>query len=103
MEDDPESSDPEWYQDTQNPNLVWWWDGTEWTGPTPINLALLNQLTMDNRLVMSQFGNGMVSIREEVSKIRFRVGFLALVVLVPLVISILAIGNFISIFGNSSP
>ena len=103
MEDDPESVDPEWYQDTQDQNLVWWWDGTEWTGPTPINLALLKQLTMDNRLLMSQFGDGMVSIRAELSKIRFRVGFLALVVLVPLVISILAIGNFISIFGNSSP
>lgn len=103
MEEQPESTDPEWYQDTKDSNMVWWWDGVEWTGPTPIGLALLNQLTGDNEIAMTQMTTLTAGVKEELSKIRFRVGFLALVTLVSIVLALLAFGNLISIFGTSSP
>lgn len=84
MEEQPESTDPEWYQDTKDPNMVWWWDGFEWAGPTPVGLALLNQLTEDNEIAMTQLTSLTASVKEELSMIRFRVGFIALVVLVSL-------------------
>ena len=103
---DPESSTPKWHQDPKDPNLVRYWNGFDWSMPSTINFALLTQAEdnfEDNFELLTQIRDGNRRIEDHLHKIRFRVGFLALVVLVPILLSLLMLGGFLSMFSDNTP
>lgn len=90
MSDENDPYRPRWQADPANANLVRWWDGAEWNTSVSPQVALLNQVTRDNG-----------KLKNEIDKIRYRVGFLALVVLVSLVFSSLVVISSIATLRNA--
>ena len=70
---------PGWYEDPNDSNLVRRWNGSVWTASMSIEMAQLHELSKLN----SKYGL--------VSKIAFRVGFLALLALLGLIAIVLVI------------
>lgn len=66
-----------WSSDPKDRTLVRYWDGYQWEEPIDPKVALLNQIAFDN-----------AQLKRDIDTIRYRVGFLALVVLMSLLASI---------------
>jgi hypothetical protein len=70
---------PGWHPFPDDPQKVRYWDGKSWSEPTSVEMAQLRELSQLN----SKYG----SLR----KIAFRVGFLALLALLALIISLASV------------
>lgn len=69
---------PGWYPDPENPQLVRFWDSKKWSASMSMDMAQLTELSKLN----SKYG--------KLHKIAFRVGFLALLALMGLIVALLS-------------
>lgn len=73
-----------WNLDLENPAVVRFWDSDGWSAPENVNTALLNYLH-----AIQKDTAHIRNMESHLDVIRFRIGFLALVTLVGIVLSVL--------------
>lgn len=77
MSDGYDPTYPHWSRDPNDGTLVRWWDGDQWEAPIDPEVAMLNQIAFDN-----------AELKSDIDTIRYRVGFLALSVLMSILASL---------------